>query len=301
MASFSNSTKSEICAGIKSDDDRRAFLTGVLLAARDYTPETLCLSTGCDAFAALIPKLLSAAGADLIRMQTSYRKCGAAPPAWNVVLNDLDAVAAIGRNLGISPVRRADAPAKAHGRNRLLLAAGAFVVCGSVTDPERGYHLEMAVPDALAGLALKEMLADLETPILMKTTERNHELLLYLKQNEQICDTLVSFGAQNAALALIEQQVFRDLKNQTVRRMNCDLANIDKAVAAGNTQVAAIRKIQETVGLDSLPDHLRAIAALRLAEPETSLRDLGAMLEPPISRSGVHHRLQKLLEMAEKL
>ena len=103
------------------------------------------------------------------------------------------------------------------------------------------------------------------------------------------------------ALSEREQQVLRDLRSKTNRRMNCDLANIDKAVAAGAEQVAEIQHIAQTIGLDALPENLQQIARIRLDEPEASLRELGAMLHPPISRSGVHHRLQKISEIAAKL
>ncbi len=301
MASFSNKAKTEICTAVKTPDDRRAFLTGVLLAARRFSADEIAVQTECEAFAVLFPKLLKAAGVHPDALDTEYRQRRGKAPLWCYTLSGKDAVAALADALHIDQNRRADA---LHGRSErtlMLIAAGTFVMCGSVTDPQRSYHLELALPDAVFGVALQEMLAALDTPIPMKTTARNNELLLYLKQNEQICDALVYFGAQNAAIELINQQVLRDLRSKTNRRMNCDLANIDKAVAAGAEQVAEIQHIAQTIGLDALPENLQQIARIRLDEPEASLRELGAMLHPPISRSGVHHRLQKISEIAAKL
>ena len=302
MASFSNETKTEICAAVKSPDDRRAFLTGVLLAARRFSVDEIALQTECEAFAVLFPKLLTAAGTSPALLDTEYRQRRGKLPLWCYTLSGRKTVSALCDALQISPQRRVDALRdRLTQRAQMMLSAGVFVMCGSITDPQRGYHLELALPDAVFGVALQEMLAAQDTPIPLKMTVRKNELLLYLKQNEQICDALVYFGAQNAAIEMINQQVVKDIRSQTNRRMNCDLANIDKAVAAGAQQVAEIERIAQTVGLESLPEPLRQIAYARLEEPEASLRELGAMLSPPISRSGVHHRLQKISEIAAKL
>lgn len=302
MASFSNDTKTEICNAVKSPEDRRAFLTGVLMAVRRFSLAELALQTECEAFAVLFPKLLKAAGLPPNVLDTEYRQRTGKLPLWCYTLEGKQEIAVLCETLQISPQRRAETLRRVLSpREQMLLSAGVFVMCGSITDPEREYHMELALPDAVFGVAFQEMLAALETPIPFKTTIRKNELLLYLKQNEQICDALVYFGAQNAAIEMINVQVKKDIRSQTNRRMNCDLANIDKAVAAGAQQVAEIEHIAATVGLDSLPEPLRQIAYVRLEEPEASLRELGAMLTPPISRSGVHHRLQKISEIAAKL
>lgn len=303
MASFSNDTKTEICGTVKSPEDRRAFLTGVLLAARRFSADELALQTECEAFAVLFPKLLKAAGLDPALLDTEYRQRSGKLPLWCYTLTGREHISALCDALEVSPHRRTEVlrTLEPNSRQQMLLSAGVFVACGSITDPTRDYHLELALPDAVFGVAFQEMLVSLETPIPMKTTVRKNELLLYLKQNEQICDALVYFGAQNAAIEMINQQVVKDIRSQTNRRMNCDLANIDKTIAAGEQQVAEIELIAAEIGLDALPEPLRQIAVLRLDEPQANLRELGAMLNPPISRSGVHHRLQKLSEIAAKL
>lgn len=303
MASFSNDTKTEICGAVRSPEERRAFLTGVLLAVRRFSADEIALQTECEAFAVLFPKLLKAAGTDPALLDTEYRQRSGKLPLWCYSLSGRKHVRALCEALQISPNRRTDAlrTLEMNSRAQMLLAAGVFVMCGSITDPQRGYHLELALPDAVFGVAFQEMLSALETPIPMKTTVRKNELLLYLKQNEQICDALVYFGAQNAAIEMINQQVVKDIRSQTNRRMNCDLANIDKTVAAGEQQIAEIALIEAELGLENLPEQLREIAVLRLEDPQASLRELGAMLNPPISRSGVHHRLQRISEIAAKL
>ena len=132
-------------------------------------------------------------------------------------------------------------------------------------------------------------------------TVRKGDTILYLKQNEQICDALTFFGAPNASMSLVEQQIYKSFRSQTNRRMNCDLANIDKTIAAGAQQVQDIELIRRTIGLDALPETLQEIAVVRLQDPEASLTDLGAQCNPPLTRSGVHHRLHRISEIAKKL
>ena len=298
MASFSNQAKTEICGSIRKAADRRAFLTGVLLACRRMSRQELVLQTECEALAELFPALLQSTGA-AVRYDTEYRGRSGKQPVWSLLF-DADGVAAL---TGAVHLDCADRCASLSGQKPdavRLLAAGCFVIGGSITDPERGYHMEIVIPDAEFGHALQELLHTLQPAFAFKQTARKGDCVLYLKQNEQICDALTYFGAQNASLALVEQQVFRSIRSQTNRRTNCDLANIDKTIAAGEQQVADILLIQRTIGLDALPETLQEIAAKRLADPEANLRDLGAQCSPPISRSGVHHRLQRISGIADR-
>lgn len=300
MASFSNDAKTEICASVKTPAARRAFLTGVLLAARRFSADEIALQTECDAFAELLPKLLKTADAKCVP-DTEFRTRSNKVPVWCFTVSGAQNVSRLTAALHISPDDRAAALAQS-GDALQMIAAGVFVVCGSVTDPERDFHLEMAIPDAEFGKAFQKALAEMEQPaIALKETARKGDLVLYLKQNEQIGDLLAFLGAQEANFTIIHQHVLRSIIGQTNRRTNCDMANIDKAVAAGLQQAEEIRLIEQTVGLDSLPETLREAARVRLAEPEANLRDLGAMLHPPISRSGVHHRMQRISEIAAKI
>lgn len=299
MASFSNQVKTEICGSIRKQADCRSFLKGALLGVRRFSAEELVLQTECEAFAALLPQLLQSVSPKL-RCDTEFRQRSGKQPVWCFIFDGAD-IALLTRTLQIAPDDRAAALTGLTGKPLALLLAGCFVICGSVTDPERAYHLEMVMPDADFGAALQQTLNEEQLGIVLKSTERKGDIVLYLKQNEQICDALTYFRAPNASMSLAEQQVYKSIRSQTNRRTNCDLANIDKALAAGAQQVEEIRRIQETVGLSALPPVLQEIARIRLEEPEASLRELGAMLEPPLSRSGVNHRLQRISQFAEKL
>ena len=299
MASFSNEAKTEICAGVKTPAARRAFLTGVLLAARRFSADEIALQTECDAFAALLPKLLQTADPKCTA-DTEYRTRSNKVPVWCFTVSGAQNVSRLRSALRISPEHRAAALNDPYTLQ--MIAAGVFVVCGSVTDPERDFHLEFAIPDAEFGRAFQQALSEMEQPaITLKSTARKGDLVLYLKQNEQIGDLLAFLGAQEANFTIIHQHVLRSIIGQTNRRTNCDMANIDKAVAAGIQQTEEIRLIERTIGLDALPEVLQEAARARLAEPEANLRDLGAMLHPPISRSGLHHRMQRISEIAAKI
>lgn len=299
--SFSNQTKTEICGTVRKQRDKTAFLSGILLAARRVSAAEIQLQTECEALASLFPKLLQAVRSGL-RCDTEFRSRTGKLPVWCFTLSGADAAALL-LSLQIDAGQRAGSPAflQSTGRALSMLAAGAFVICGSITDPARAYHLEYALPDAAFADALRARIAEEQPEISFKQTVRKQDTLLYLKQNEQICDALTFFGAQNASLALAEQQIYKSFRSQTNRRTNCDLANIDKTIAAGEQQVEDILLIREVCGLDSLPESLQEIAQVRLENPEANLRDLGAACKPPLTRSGVHHRLARIAQIAAKL
>ena len=297
MASFSNSAKTEICGNLRAGG-YRAFLTGVLLAARRFSADEIVLQTECEAFAALLPQIMQKVMRQL-PVDTECRKRTGKQAVWSFRIPDAESVRTLTDSLEITPENRTGILRKIGSFP--AVAAGCFVLGGSVTDPERGYHLELVLPDAAAADTVQEMLAGYQPPVMMKKTVRKGDSILYLKQNEQICDALTFFGAPNASMSMAEQQVYKSIRSQTNRRTNCDLANIDKTVTAGAQQVADIQKIIAEMGLDRLPETLQEIARVRLADPEANLRDLGAMCNPPLSRSGVHHRLQRISEIAKKL
>ena len=174
---------------------------------------------------------------------------------------------------------------------------GVFLTGGSVTDPEKVYHLEMSTPHISLGREVLTLLR--EAGFTPKTTTRAGHSVLYLRASEQIEDFLTTIGAPQAALRLMETKVEKDLRNRVNRKVNCETANLSKTVAAAMRQTEAIERLRETKHWETLPPELRETAELRLAYPEEPLTELCARFCPPLGRSGLNHRLRKLMELAD--
>lgn len=176
---------------------------------------------------------------------------------------------------------------------------GAFLACGTVNDPEKGYHLEFNAPNrALAdGLELLFEQAEMHPG----RTERKGAQVIYFKNSEDILALLTLLGAEKSAEQMRQVRAVKERRNAANRRTNFDTANIDKTVSASAEQIEAILKIKNSAQWGQLPENLRELAELRLAHPEYSLRELGEALSVPVSRSGVNHRLTKLAALAAAL
>ncbi len=176
---------------------------------------------------------------------------------------------------------------------------GAFLVCGAITNPQVDYHLEFSVPYYNLSHDLMTLMG--EMGLLPKCVKRKGNYVIYFKESEQIEDCLTMMGAMSASLELMNIKMIKDIRNNANRVANCESANIDKIVAASLAQTEAVKRIESTVGIEALPQELRDLCRLRLENPDYSLRELGECLEPPISRSGVNHRLRRIMEFAENL
>jgi cell division protein WhiA len=176
---------------------------------------------------------------------------------------------------------------------------GAFLAAGSVSNPESSYHLEIFADyqqqaDDLAAL--------IETfGISAKVIIRKNGYLVYLKDSEQIVEFLNVIGAHSALMNFENVRILKDIRNRINRLVNFETANVSKTVDAAVKQAESIRLIDDSLGLGALETPLRQLAELRLQHPEASLQELGDMLNPPLGKSGVNHRMRKLEKMAKKL
>lgn len=175
---------------------------------------------------------------------------------------------------------------------------GAFLAAGSVSNPENSYHLEIYTDyqeqaDDIAALIDTFSLS-------AKVTSRKNGFLVYIKDSEQIVEFLNVIGAHNALLNFENVRILKDIRNRINRLVNFETANVSKTVEAAVKQAEAIRVINEFAGLDSLEEPLRLLANLRLQNPEASLQELGEMLDPPLGKSGVNHRMRKLEKISKK-
>ncbi len=176
---------------------------------------------------------------------------------------------------------------------------GAFLGGGSISDPKKSYHLEFDSRHAAEADRLLRMLE--KCSISAKITCRKGHYIVYIKDYTSIADVLGLIGDSQSALEIYNISIEKDLRNSINRQINCENANMDKIADAYKKHLAAIEKIRKTIGLSKLPDSLREIAAVRTAYPEDSLKKLGERLEKPIGKSGVNHRLNRIVEIADSI
>lgn len=176
---------------------------------------------------------------------------------------------------------------------------GAFLACGSLTDPNKGYHLELVCENEQGAELIMYIMGELQLSP-KRVTRKKYEVV-YLKDGSMIVDFLNIIGAHNALMDMENVRILKDMRNSVNRRVNCETANINKTVSAAVKQIEDIRYIEEKKGLKYLPEGLRKVAELRVDEPEMSLREIGEMLNPPVGKSGVNHRLRKISEIANEL
>ena len=182
---------------------------------------------------------------------------------------------------------------------RTAFLRGAFLAGGSVTDPEKRYHLELDTGHAQASREVAALLT--EMGFLPHSVRRGGSSVIYFKQSEHIEDLLTTIGAPAAAMDIMTAKVDKEIRNGANRAMNCDMANVNKTIDAALEQKNAIQRLQENGRLERLPEKLRQTALLRLQYPEMSLSQLAEKCDPPVTKSCMNHRMRKLLEEAKKL
>ncbi len=175
---------------------------------------------------------------------------------------------------------------------------GVFLTSGTVMSPEKKYHMEFATPSYGLHNDLYVVMKDMG--LSPRVVVRSSNMVIYFKNSEEIADILTLMGAYKVLMDFHNTKILKEIRNNVNRTMNCEAANLQKMVDASMEQVNAINKIIETGKFETLPDNLKEIARLRLEYREHSLKELGEMLDPPLGKSGVNHRLRKLQEIAEK-
>ncbi len=192
-------------------------------------------------------------------------------------------------------------------KNRLLQRScckraflrGAFLVAGSISNPEKSYHIEIVCSNAKKAEQLQSLINSFELDAKVIMRKKTH--VVYLKEGSQIVDLLNIMEAPIALMEMENIRILKEMRNSVNRKVNCETANINKTVSAAVKQVEDIKYIRDTIGLSELPEGLEEIAKLRLEYPNASLKELGELLSTPLGKSGVNHRLRKLSEIAEQL
>ena len=290
--SFSSDAKAELCrVPLTRRCCARAEAYGVLLYAGSFSPTEVRIVTESEDFAARLPKLFQKAFSVRFDAQESGSKS-------IFRITDGQKLAVILETLGYDP----DQHYALHVNFALLeeeccrasFLRGAFLAGGSVTDPDKRYHLELLTSHPSVSREAFNLM--LEMGFAPKDAVRSGGYITYFKQSEAIEDVLTTIGAPLAAMGIMQAKMQKDMRNAVNRRVNCDSANADKIVLAAQEQLDAIRELDRKYGLDTLPDILQETAMLRIVNPESSLADLARLASPPVSKSCMSHRLKKLLE-----
>lgn len=297
--SFAAGAKAEICRMIPQRKCcALAQCFGILLFGNSFSADGIRIITESREFGQILPKL--------------FKK------AFNLEFDSFPSLASPGKLVfQIDDPEKIDEVLTACGFDRSTLALhvnmpvveeeccanaflrGAFLAGGSVTDPAKSYHLELTTTHKSVAretfALMREVLA-----FDPKLASRGGSDVLYFKQSDMICDFLTFLGARVAAMNIMETKLEKELTNKVNRRCNCDDANLSKVVEAAQEQLSAIRLLREIELLDKLPQKLQEAAKAREENPESSLTELAAMMQPPISKPAMNNRMKKLVQFAKE-
>ena len=299
MQSFAGKVKNELCrVPVQRLCCARAEAYGVLLYGNTFSPTEVRLITESADFAARLPRLFQRAfGLKFDRLPEEERG------KLIFGITDRSKLDRIINQLGYDPrqnlVLHVNFGLLEDECCRTAFLRGAFLAGGSVTDPEKRYHLELDTGHAQASREVATLLA--EMGFLPHSVRRGGSSVIYFKQSEHIEDLLTTIGAPAAAMDIMTAKVDKEIRNGANRAMNCDMANVNKTIDAALEQKNAIQRLQENGRLERLPEKLRQTALLLLQYPEMSLSQLAEKCDPPVTKSCMNHRMRKLLEEAKKL
>lgn len=290
----------ELCSVITDRDKEFACLYGMILFCRHFDAEQIIFQTenklAADMFVRLTDKLLG--HKDTVSVTEQPKKNGALYSLSIHEEADREEIIYRFRISSRTLIHRIQRD-NINNNNIFAFLAGAFLSCGSMTEPLKEYHLEFAVPFEELCSDLKELLEDMG--IESKYVERKGIYVLYFKGSESIEDMLTLMGATRSSIELMNVKILKDIRNKANRIVNCDNANIERTLKASGKQIEDIEYILDTVGFDDLTPELRNMAEVRLENPDASLKEICEMLDKPVGRSGANHRLKKLSEIADSI
>lgn len=298
--SFSAAAKAEICRTVPHKQCcALAQCFGVLLYCNSFHADGIRIITESREFAQILPELFWRA----FEIEFDLFPSLEAPGKLIFQIIDPEKISDIMDSFGFHPqdtlALHVNLPLVEEDCCKTAFLRGAFLAGGSVTDPAKGYHMELATTHSAVAretFALIQEVLDLPP----KLAGRSGGQVLYFKQSDRISDVLTYLGAPVAAMGIMEAKLEKELNNKVNRRCNCDDANTSKVVEAAQEQLSAIRVLRDRGILEHLPAKLRQAADARAQHPESSLTELAAMMEPPITKPAMNHRLKKLVELAKE-
>lgn len=299
--SFSSAAKAEICRSFPQKNCcALAQCFGILLFCNSFSADGIRIITESREFANNLPKLfrkafgitfdtlpdMEATGKQIFQI-TSREKL-------SVIMNSF------GFDLKDTLSLHVNLPIVEEDCCKVAFMRGAFLAGGSVTDPAKGYHMEITTTHIIVARETNSLMREV-LDLSPKTAERNGGQVLYLKQSELISDFLTLLGAPVAAMGIMEARLEKELNNKVNRRCNCDDANTSKVVEAAQEQLAAIRVLREQGLVSKLPMKIQQAIEAREQNPEASLTELAGMMTPPITKPAMNHRLKKMVELSKEV
>ena len=298
--SFSAAAKAEAC---RVFPQKRccalAECFGILLFCNSFSAEGIKIITESREFAYILPKLFKRA------FDTEFDSFPSLEAPGKLVFQmwDPDKIAeimeAFGFDIRDTLALHVNLPVLEDECCKASFLRGAFLAGGSVTDPAKGYHMELTTSHQMVSRETYALTQEV-IGFYPKSASRGGGQVLYLKQSEQISDLLTYLGAPVAAMGIMEARLEKELNNKVNRRCNCDDANTSKVVEAAQEQLLAIRVLRERGLLEKLPGKLRAAALAREESPASSLSELAAMMQPPITKPAMNNRMKKLVMLAKE-
>ena len=298
--SFSGTAKAEVCRVFPNRSCcALAECFGILLYCNSFTSDSIKIITESREFATLLPALFKKAFNVSFDVFPSLE----APGKLVFQILDEEKIGRIMHSVGFDPADtvslHVNLPLVEEDCCKAAFLRGAFLAGGSVTDPGKGYHLEIATTHKSVAMETYVLMRELGD-INMKSAKRSGGHVLYIKQSDLISDFLTFLGAPVAGMGIITAKLEKELNNKVNRRCNCDDANASKVVEAAQEQLAAIRKLEELGVIDKLPTKLRQAAIARKKHPYSALSELAELMDPPITKPAMNHRLKRLVEYAKE-
>ena len=300
VISFSSAAKAEICRTLPQKRCcALAQCFGILLYCNSFGAKGIRIITESREFALTLPKLFKKAfgisfdvipednvQGKLVFQITDPEKLATVMSAYGFDINDTLAL-------------HVNFPVVEEDCCKAAFLRGAFLAGGSVTDPIKGYHMEITTTHKSVARETESLICEIMS-FAPKSAQRGGGQVLYVKQSELISDLLTFLGAPVAAMGIMEARLEKELNNKVNRRCNCDDANTSKVVEAAQEQLLAIRALRERGVVAKLPAKLQQAIDAREQNPEASLTELAAMMQPPITKPAMNHRLKKILELAKE-
>ena len=298
--SFAATAKAEICRVIPAKRCcARAMCFGILLYGNSFVADSIRIVTENKEFAQLLPKLFKKA------FSVNFDLFPEAEASGKLIfqITDPDKISRIMSAYGFSPADtlslNVNLAVVEEECCKTAFLRGAFLSGGSVTDPTKGYHIELTTTHNAVARQTYALMEEI-LGFYPKTAVRGATQMLYLKQSDQISDLLTFLGAPIAAMGIIEARLEKELNNNVNRRCNCDDGNTSKVVEAAQEQLAAIRILRKRGIVKQLPQKLQQALVAREKNPEASLTELAAMMDPPISKPAMNNRLKRLVALSKE-